>query len=369
MEWTHPLLNTASKSQNGDDFQSFKLKMEGPMNKVTVLGIDLAKNVFQLHGVDEKGTPILKRKLTRQKMIETIAQLEPCTIVMEACSGASYWCRKFSAYGHTPKLISPQFVKPFVKTNKNDRNDAEAICEAASRPTMRFVAPNTVEQQDIQCLHRIRSRLIQERTALVNQTRGLLAEYGITVSQGIRKLRGSLADILEDAENELTNAGRALFCELHTELLEKDQKIAIYDKKLEAVFKSNKNCQKIAKVEGVGPITATAVIAAIGDPKVFKNGRHFSAFLGLVPRQSSSGGKERLLGVSKRGDIYLRTLLIHGGRTVVKYIGSKEDRRSIWVRQIKERRGTNRAAVAVANKNARIIWALLAKEEEYKHAA
>lgn len=339
------------------------------MDKVTLLGVDLAKNVFQLHGVDTTGKPVLKRKLTRLKFIEVVAQLSPCTIVMEACSGASYWCRKFSALGHKTQLVSPQFVKPFVKTNKNDRNDAEAICEAASRPTMRFVSPNTVEQQDIQSVHRIRTRLVAERTALVNQIRGLLAEYGVIVSQGIEKIRKALPEILEDAENELTQDSRALFFELHTELMEKDQKIVIYDKKMEVIFKSNKDCQKIAKIEGIGVITATAIVGAIGDPKVFKNGRHFAAYLGLVPKQSSSGGKERLLGISKRGDTYLRTLLIHGGRSVVKYAKGKEDRRSVWVNRIKTHRGSNCAATAVANKNARIIWALLAKNEEYRKAA
>lgn len=269
------------------------------MDKVTILGIDLAKNVFQLHGIDATGKPMLKRKLTRNKLAETAAKLTPCSIVMEACSGASYWCRKFNSMGHTTKLISPQFVKPFLKTNKNDRNDAEAICEAASRPTMRFVAPNTVEQQDIQSVHRIRSRLVSERTALVNQIRGLLSEYGLIVPQGIQRIRKALPEILEDAENELTIRGRALFSELQAELIEKDKKIEIYDKKIQIIFKSNKDCQKIAKIEGIGVITATAIVAAIGDPKVFKNGRHFSAFLGLVPRQSSSGGKERLLGISK----------------------------------------------------------------------
>ncbi len=339
------------------------------MDKITILGIDLAKNVFQLHGMDATGKPVLKRKLTRNKLSEVIAKLEPCTIVMEACSGSSYWCRKFADLGHKTKLISPQFVKPFVKTNKNDRNDAEAICEASSRPTMRFVAPNTVEQQDIQSIHRIRSRLIANRTALVNQMRGLLSEYGIIVPQGIQKLRKGLPEILEDGENELSSIGRTLFSELQIELLEQDKKIEIYDKKLEMIFTTNKTCQRISAVEGIGKITATAMVAAIGDLKLFKNGRHFSAYLGLVPRQSSSGGKERLLGISKRGDTYLRTLLIHGARAVVRCIGIKEDAKSVWLRKIKERRGANRAAVALANKNARVIWAMLSKETDYKKVA
>jgi transposase len=343
-------------------------KTEGPMGNVTLLGIDLAKNVFQLHGVDDKGNPVLKKRLTRTKLAEYIANMPRCTVVMEACGGANYWCRKFESFGHITKLISPQFVKPFVKSNKNDRNDSEAICEAASRPTMRFVSPKSIEQEDMQALHRVRSRLIQGRTALVNQIRGLLAEYGIIISQGINKARQTLPEILEDGGNELSHAGRQLFSDLYEEMLEHDKRIKIYDQKINEIFKSNAMCQKISKIEGVGAITATAIVAVIGDPKVFKNGRHFSAFLGLVPKQSSSGNKERLLGISKRGDTYIRTLLIHGGRSAVKCIGTKDNPRSKWIRALKERRGANRTAVAVANKNARIIWAVLAKDEEYRQA-
>lgn len=339
------------------------------MANVTLLGIDLAKNVFQLHGIDDKGNTVLTRRLTRNKLVEFIVKLPSCIIAMEACSGANHWYRKFKAMKHEVKLISPKFVKPFVKTNKNDRNDAEAICEAASRPSMRYVSPKTVEQEDIQALHRIRSRLVQERTALINQIRGLLSEYGIIVPKGINKIKKALPEILEDAENELSHASRELFNNLHEEVGEKDQKIKKYDLKIEVLFKVNDSCQKIANIEGIGVITATAVVAAIGDPTVFKNGRHFAAFLGLVPKQCSSGNKQKLLAISKRGDIYIRTLLIHGGRTVVRHIGSKEDRKSRWIRAIKERRGSNIAAVAVANKNARVIWALLTKGEHYEKAA
>jgi transposase len=339
------------------------------MKNVTLLGIDLAKNVFQLHGVDDKGNPVLRKRLTRGKLMEFIVKLQTCTIVMEACSGANYWCRKFKAMGHQVKLISSQFVKPFVKTNKNDANDSEAICEAASRPSMRYVSPKSVEQEDIQAVHRIRSRLVAERTALVNQIRGLLAEFGIVVPQGISKIRKALPEILEDAENELSHYGRQIFSALYEEIHEKDNRIKIYNIKLEALFKSNESCKRIGEIEGIGVIVATAIVSAIGDPNVFKNGRHFSAFLGLVPRQSSSGNKQRLFGISKRGDTYIRTLLIHGARSVVKCIGSKEDRRSCWIRGLKERGGSNMAAVAVANKNARIIWSLLAKNEQYRKVA
>lgn len=344
-------------------------KEESPMSKVTLLGIDIAKNVFQLHGVDEKGKPVLRKRLFRSKFVEFIANFPPCTIAMEACGGSHHWYRKFTAMGHEVKIMSAHFVKPFVKTNKNDRNDSEAIVEAASRPTMRFVSPKSVEQEDIQALHRIRSRLVQERTALTNQIRGLLAEYGIVVSQGIHKILKALPEILEDAENELSGSGRQIFSDLYEETVEKNKRIKAYDLKLEAIFKSNKLCQKIEKVEGVGPITATAIVAAVGEAKVFENGRHFSAFLGLVPKQSSSGNKKRLLGISKRGNGYIRSLLIHGARAVVTHIGSKEDSKSKWLRALKERKGMNKTAVALANKNARVIWALLAKERDYEKAA
>ena len=339
------------------------------MKNLTLLGIDLAKNVFQLHGVDDKGNVVLRKRLSRTKLAKFIAKLLPCTIVMEACSGANHWCRKFKAMGYEAKLINPQFVKPFVKTNKNDHNDSEAICEAASRPNMRYVFHKGIEQEDIQALHRVRSRHIQERTALVNQIRGLLAEYGVVVSQGISKIRKALPEILEDAENELSHAGRRLFLDLYEELLEKDKKVKTYDEKIEVIFKSNEMCQAISKIEGIGVLTSTAIVSTMGDPSTFKNGRHFSAFLGLVPKQSSSGNKQRLLGISKRGNTYLRTLLIHGARTVVRHIGSKEDSRSCWIRALIERRGANRTAVAIANKNARIIWAVLSKKEAYRKAA
>lgn len=330
------------------------------MEKLTILGIDIAKNVFQLHGIDEKGNAVLKKRLTRVKLVEFVLKLQPCIIVMEACGGANYWCRKFKSMGHEVKLISPQFVKPFVKTNKNDHNDSEAICEAASRPSMRYVSPKSIEQEDIQAIHRIRSRLIAERTALTNQIRGLLAEYGIIVSKGMSKIKKALPEILEDAENELSHISRQLFSDLYEEIEEKNKKIKTYDIKIEEIFKSNKACQQISKIEGIGPVISTAIVAAIGDPKIFKNGRHFSAYLGLVPKQLSSGNKQKLLGISKRGDTYIRTLLIHGARSAIKSIASKEDPRSKWIKALKERRGVNIAAVAVANKNARIIWAVLA---------
>jgi len=335
---------------------------------VTILGIDIAKQVFQLHGLDERGKVAIKKQVSRKKLYEVVANLPPCMIGMEACGGAHYWARVFEKMGHTVRLISPQFVKPYVKSNKNDYNDAEAICEAMTRPSMRFVPIKRIDQQDIQSLHRIRELVLKDRTALVNQIRGLLAEYGLVMPQGMASVRRQLPEILADQDNELTSMSRELFAELYQQFLVLDQRVSGYDRKIKQVFEAHPICQKIAAIEGVGPMTATAVVATVGDAKLFKNGRQMSAWLGLVPRQRSSGGKTVLLGISKRGDQHLRTLLIHGGRAVVQRVANKSDSKSQWIRRIKQERGANIAAVALANKNARVIWALMTSEEEYRVA-
>lgn len=339
------------------------------MEKVTTIGIDIAKNVFQLHGINDHGKVILNKKLSRAKLKEFMVNLPSCLIGMEACGGANYWARQFQGYGHTVRLMSPQFVKPYVKSNKNDDKDAQAIAEAVRRPTMRFVPIKQVAHQDIQCVHRIRERVVHNRTALSNQMRGLLAEYGVVVAEGIPKLRKELPLILEDATNELTDSGRELFSELLQELKELDKQISEYNRKIQRIYDKDETCQRIGKVEGVGPITATAMIAAVSDPRVFKNGRQLSAWLGLVPRQNSSGGKTVLLGISKRGNTYVRTLLIHGARSVLIKCGNKKDRRSLWLLKKEKTRGFNRACVALANKNARVIWALMAHKTEYRKVA
>ena len=283
------------------------------MKEVTVLGIDLAKNSFQLHGVSDEGEVILKKAVSRSKLSSIIANLQPCLIGMEACSGANYWAREFQKYGHNVKLISPQFVKPYVKSNKNDANDAEAICEAVSRPSMRFVPIKTLEQQDIQSIHRIRSRLVKEKTALMNSIRGLLHEYGVSIPQGVSSLRKKLIEL---SEAEITSTTLFMCKDLYEELLEKEEKIKRYDHKIDEIFASNEMCKKIESVPGVGKKTATIILSALGDGSEFKNGREFAAYLGLVPRQSSTGGKAKLLGISKRGDKYIRSLLVHGARSV-----------------------------------------------------
>jgi transposase len=333
---------------------------------IKALGIDIAKNVFELHGVDEHGKVILKKRVYREKLSEFIAQLPVCLIGMEACGGSNYWARKFKVMGHDVRLMSPQFVKPYVKSNKNDAQDAEAICEAVQRPSMRFVGVKQIEQQDIQSVHRIRERLVKERTAIVNQIRGLLAEYGIVIAQGIQQVRKRLATIIEDAENELSTLGRELFIDLLNQFYSADNKVEEYDSIVERLCKQNETCQRLTQLPGVGSLTATAVVASIGDAKVFKNGREMAAFIGLVPKQHSSGGKERLLGISKRGDRYLRCLMVHGARAVVTRSKSLPVKKASWLKSLIERRGRNRAIVALANKNARVMWAMMTKQEDYK---
>ena len=336
---------------------------------VTTIGIDLAKNVFQLHGADVRGKIVFTKRQSRAQLLPFLGALRPCVIGIEACSGANFWARQFSELGHDVRQISPQFVKPYVKSNKNDYNDAQAICEAVSRPQMRFVPAKSIEQQDLQALHRVRMRLIRDRTALVNQTRGLLREYGIFLPVGIRRLRAQLPEVLEDAENELTALTREIIAEQMQQLRELDQRVADYDRRIDQCFRASKLCQRLSSVAGVGPIAATALVAAVGDAHYFKNGRHLAAWLGLVPRQHSSGDRHRLMGISKRGDTYLRTLLIHGARSIMRRCDNRTDPRGQWMREIKDRRGFNRACVALANKNARILWALMARDESYRHAA
>lgn len=342
------------------------MKYNNSKNTITVLGIDLAKQSFQLHGVDKNSIVMLTKKLTRKKLSQFIAQLSPCLIGIEACSGSNYWVRVFERYGHTVRMIAPQFVKPFVKSNKNDAADAEAICEAVQRPSMRFVPAKSVEQQDIQSLHRIRSQAVARRTAQANQIRGLLMEYGIIIPKGISYIRKEIPCILEDATNELTDVFRALLSELYDEMVHLDERIEMLENKLKIVCKENENCQRLLTIPGVGLLSATALVAAIGDISVFKNGRELAAWLGLVPRQHSTGGKPTLLGISKRGDTYLRTLLIHGGRTVVRVAEKYQDKRNQWINKLDQRRGKNITAVAVANKNARIAWALLSNKTTFQ---
>jgi len=338
-------------------------------NDVTVLGIDLAKQSFQLHGVDSNGVTVLKKKLARKNLCQFIALMPACIIGIEACGGANHWLRVFEQFGHTVHMIAPQFVKPFVKSNKSDAADAEAICEAVQRPSMRFVPAKSIEQQDIQSLHRIRSQAVARRTAQANQIRGLLMEYGLIIPQGISYVRKSIPLMLEDGNNELTFMFRELLADLYNEMVHLDDRIKTLENKLEAICAQNEDCQRLLSIPGVGLLSATAMVAAIGDINAFKNGRELAAWLGLVPRQHSTGGKPTLLGISKRGDTYLRTLLIHGGRTVVRVADKHQDKRSQWITQLEGRRGKNISAVAVANKNARVAWSLLTHKSTYQTKA
>ena len=333
--------------------------------KITTVGIDLAKNVFQVHGVDRRGKPVVERRLKRKQVLAFFAQLPPCLIGMEACGGAHYWARMLQAQGHTVKLMAPQFVKPYVKTNKTDAADAEAICEAVTRPNMRFVPIKNADQQSVLSLHRARQGFVRARTAQANQIRGLLAEYGITLPQGIGHVTKQLPGIIEDTENDLPGVFRELLKRLGAHLRELDRQVKELEEQINAWHRANKESQKLAHIPGIGPLTASALIASIGDARNFRNGRELAAWLGLVPRQHSSGGKVLLQGISKRGDSYLRTLLVHGARSVIRVAESKTTPTDRWSTEILGRRHKNIAAVARANKNARVAWALLAHGRDY----
>jgi len=328
--------------------------------KITTIGIDLAKEVFQIHGVDMHGKALLRKQLRRSNMTKFFANLDPCLIGMEACGSSHHWARKLGEFGHTVKLMSPQFVKPYVKTNKHDMADAEAICEAVIRPNMRFVSIKNVEQQAILSIHRARQGFVKARTAQANQMRGLLSEFGIVMPQGIRSINKRMSDILEDAENGLPATLRKLLDRLNDHFKELDRQVEELELQIKLWHKESEASKRLEAIPGIGPITASAIVATVGNAREFKNGRQLSAWFGLVPKQRSSGGKQILLGISKRGDTYLRTLLIHGARAVIRFAEKKTEPES-WLRKLMARRNKNVAAVALANKNARIIWALLVK--------
>jgi transposase len=334
--------------------------------EITTIGLDLAKNVFQVHGVDRRGNVVLKKQLKRNQVLSFFANLQSCRIGMEACASAHYWGRRLLGLGHDVKLMAPQFVKPYVKTNKNDARDAEAICEAVSRPNMRFVALKTPAQQAVLSIHRARQGFVKARTAQVNQIRGLLGEFGIVMPQGIRQLPTHLPDILEDAENELPGAMRALVHRLWENFQVLDRQVGELEREIKRLVREDEAVQRLTEIPGIGPITASALAATVGDARAFTNARQMAAWLGLVPRQHSSGGKESLGGISKRGDCYLRSLLVHGARAVVKHAERKNDDQSHWIKKLLARRHDNVATVAVANKNARIAWAILAHGRHFE---
>lgn len=336
--------------------------------KITTVGIDLAKNVFSMHGVDMHGKTVLKRTVSRGKVMEVMAGIGSCVVGVEACSGAHHWARELSKLGHTVRIMAPCFVAPYRKSGKNDGNDAEAICEAVGRPSMRFVALKSVEQQALLVLHRVRKGLSDERTALINQLRGLLSEFGIVIPKGRYQARHPLPVVLEDDGNGIPELARQAFVEINDRIRDLDARLLAYDRRIDALARESEAAQRLMAIPGVGPVTATAIVATVGHAREFRNGRQFAAWLGLVPRQYSTGGKVRLGRITKRGDVYLRTLLIHGTRAVLARLTEKTDRQSAWVRSLIERRGYKRATVALAAKHARTIWAMLAKGQTYSPA-
>jgi transposase len=335
---------------------------------ITTIGIDLAKTVFQIHGVDERGKVALRKAVKRADLVRLLSSIPPCLIGMEACGGAHYWARRLIEMGHTVNLMAPQFVKPYVKTNKSDARDAEGICEAVTRPTMRFVPVKDMEQQTVLALHRARQGFVVERTAQSNQMRGLLHELGIVIPKGIRYIDKQLPEILEDAENGLPEISRSLFARLFAHFQQLGNQVKELESQIKAWHKQSAASERIEAIPGIGALTASALVASIGDAKTFKSGRQLAAWLGLVPRQDSSGGKEKLLGISKRGDVYLRTLLIHGARAVLFHRMRQAEYKDGWLMKLRARRNPNVAAVALANKNARVVWALLAHGREYSAA-
>ena len=335
------------------------------MSKITRMGIDLGKNDFHVCAMDRRGRVLMTKQFTRRGLEKFVRAQQPCLVGMEACGGAHHWARMLRALGHDARLMSAQFVRAYVKSNKNDWRDAEAICEAVGRPTMRYVPVKTVEQQSVQHLHRARSRAVSERTALANQIRGFLFEYGLVVRQGIRALRRRVPEILEDAENGLALSMRELLVRECEELVHLDERVKEFDAQLDALARDDQRCRRLQTIPGIGPKVASALVAAAGDAKEFGTGREFAAWLGLTPRQRSTGGRTVLGGISKRGDRYLRSLLIHGARAALRAAAKREDRRSRWAVSVHARRGANIAAVALANKNARTAWALLRREHDY----
>jgi transposase len=334
--------------------------------KVTTVGIDLAKTVFQVHGVDERGNAVLRKQLKRKDVLSFFANLQACLIGMEACGSAHWWARKLAELGHTPRLMAPQFVKPYVKTNKSDRNDAEAICEAVARPNMRFVPVKLPEQQAVLALHRARQGFVKARTAQANQIRGLLTEFGIVIPKGIGHIAKRLPEILEEGENGLPGMMRQLLRCLGENLKDMDDHVGEMERQIKLWHRENEQSCKLEAIAGIGPITASAYVASLGDAKSFKNARQVPAWLGMVPRHEGTGGRATLGKISKRGDVYLRTMLIHGARSVIAQIERKPDQADEWLKKLLARRNKNIAAVALAAKNARIAWALLAHERGYQ---
>jgi transposase len=331
--------------------------------QIAVLGIDLGKNSCSIVGLDSVGRVVLRRRLHRESVVKLASGLPPCVMAMEACCGAHHLGRQLRNMGHQVRLMSPEYVRPYVKAQKNDDRDAEAIAEAATRPTMRFVELKSAEQLDMQSLHRVRDRLVSERTALINQLRAVLLERGFTAPQGRRKLEYALTILLDGTDEPgnvaLSPRTRALVKDMRTEWAELDQRIKAYDDEFAALAKAVETTRRLATIPGIGVLNATALSAAIGNGATFARGRDLAAWLGLVPRQATTGGKAKLLGISKRGNKYLRKLLIHGARSAMPSLLATQTPLGAWLRALLTRVHKNAATVALANKLARIAWAVL----------
>ena len=338
--------------------------------KIIRVGVDIAKSVFHCHGVDRFEKTQWQGKYRRERWLNALSKRVPkgSEIGMEACASSHYWGCELQKMGYKVKLVAAQFVKPYVKSNKNDAVDAEAICEAMSRPNMRFVAVNSVQQQGVQASHRIRDELVCHRTAKANQIRGLVGEYGLIAPVGIGQLRKALPMWIEDAQNGLTDLFRVLLNGLAEDLRILDHRIQVLSKRITQHVKQDPVANRLMKLRGAGPLIASALVAAIGDGKQFSKGRDFAASLGLTPRQHSTGGKDRLLGISKRGDSYLRKLMIHGARAVMRHAKNRDDNLSQWINELATRKHVNVATVALANKTARVAWALVNKDMNYDPA-
>lgn len=332
---------------------------------IHTIGLDIAKNVMQVHGANSAGATMLSRRLKRSQVVEFFVGLPPCLVAIEACAGSHYWARELLKLGHQVKLIPAQYVKPFVRRSKTDAHDAAAICEAARQAEMPTVAINSEQQQAVQMLHRVRQRLMEERTALINQTRGLLGEYGIVFPIHVTAFKEGTRLLLADEDNKLPMLARELLQDLCTELLTLEERIAVIDARVKHLAEEDERCKRLVDIPGIGPITATALIATVGDARRYRSARHMAASFGLTPHEHSSGGKQRLLGISKRGDRYLRWLLIQGARSIMRFASRRNDALSRWASLLAIRRGVNIAAVALANKLARIAWALLVKNERF----
>lgn len=336
------------------------------MNEITLLGIDLAKNVFQLKGLDKHHKEVFKKRLSRGKLESFVMGLPSCTIMMESCGGSNHWGRVFKAMGHEVKLISPQHVTPYVGNHKNDEKDTDGILECGTRPRTKFVSVKTLEQQDMQSLLRVRERLVANRVSLSNQIRGLLLEYGIAIPKGFSHLKQKVTELFDVTNDEISDALKEVLRDCYEEFKESSKRIAHYDKKIETISNEHEYCRLLRTIPGIGSISSVALYAAIGNGSQFKNGRMMAAHIGLVPKQSSSGEKQRLLGLIKKGDADLKRLLIHGGRAVVYHAGKKTDWRSEWINGLSSKKHANVVATAVANRTARIAWAVLQSGKPYQ---